>query len=358
MQIRVWTIPLIALLATPLWGQEEGRPDPAALFDRLDANKDGLISEDEVPQESRRMLQRLLRTSDKNNDGKLSKEEFAAGLAERPQTQPEPGQPGTRRPGAPRPGAVQFDREEIFKRMDRNGDGKITEDELPQQEFLQRMVKAADTNRDGVVTKEEYLSFRPMPGTPARPSTAETPGGADSALLRALDTDGDGVLSAEEISGAGSALKKLDRNGDGKITRDELAGPGRRPTVAEPAATRPAATTLPDRFKELDKNNDGKISKEEAPERLREFFDRVDTNGNGFLEPEELQRLAGPRPMAGNPADMLKELDKNGDGKLSKEELPERMREFFERLDADNSGFVELEELRRIGQGRPNPNRD
>lgn len=50
-----------------------------------------------------------------------------------------------------------------------------------------------------------------------------------SPLLRALDADGDGVISAEEIANAPAALKKLDKNGDGKLTPDELVPPRRRP---------------------------------------------------------------------------------------------------------------------------------
>ena len=44
-------------------------------------------------------------------------------------------------------------------------------------------------------------------------------------LMIALDTDKDGVLSAEEIAAASENLKKLDKNGDGKIDRMELSPP-------------------------------------------------------------------------------------------------------------------------------------
>lgn len=43
-----------------------------------------------------------------------------------------------------------------------------------------------------------------------------------SPLMEALDRDHDGILSAQEISGAAAALLELDTNKDGQLTRDEL----------------------------------------------------------------------------------------------------------------------------------------
>jgi hypothetical protein len=50
-------------------------------------------------------------------------------------------------------------------------------------------------------------------------------------VIAALDTNHDGILSAEEIAHAPEALKTLDRNGDGQIAEDEVLpafgrGPG------------------------------------------------------------------------------------------------------------------------------------
>ena len=39
------------------------------------------------------------------------------------------------------------------------------------------------------------------------------------------------------------------------------------------------------------------------------------------------------------------EADRDGDGKLSKDEAPDRMKEHFDRIDADKSGFIERKEL-------------
>ena len=46
-------------------------------------------------------------------------------------------------------------------------------------------------------------------------------------VWRALDLDGDGIISADEIDLAPSSLLALDGNGDGKLTSDEMGGPFR-----------------------------------------------------------------------------------------------------------------------------------
>jgi hypothetical protein len=67
----------------------------------------------------------------------------------------------------------------------------------------------------------------PPPGRPMPPHP--------DPLRRALDTNGDHELDADEISKAAEALAALDANKDGRVTRDELfprppmGGPGRGP---------------------------------------------------------------------------------------------------------------------------------
>ena len=50
------------------------------------------------------------------------------------------------------------------------------------------------------------------------------------------------------------------------------------------------------RLMAFDKNGDGKISKDELPERMHALFDEGDTNRDGFLDLEEIKRLANRPP--------------------------------------------------------------
>jgi hypothetical protein len=49
---------------------------------------------------------------------------------------------------------------------------------------------------------------------------------------------------------------------------------------------------MAERLLEMDANGDGKLQRDEVPERMREMFDRLDTNGDGVLDADELN--AGP----------------------------------------------------------------
>ena len=42
-------------------------------------------------------------------------------------------------------------------------------------------------------------------------------------VLAAIDSNGDGIISAEEIRNSSEVIRKLDTNGDGKISREEAS---------------------------------------------------------------------------------------------------------------------------------------
>ena len=79
--------------------------------------------------------------------------------------------------------------------------------------------------------------------------------------MRALDTDGDGELSLKEIENATAALKTLDKDKNGKLSSEELLPIRRRPQAGPGAGDAQVFAQL---LSEYDKNGDGKLAKDES----------------------------------------------------------------------------------------------
>ena len=144
--------------------------------DQLDANKDGKITNEEYSAAWGTVIAEQFKKLDANSDGSLSKKELekAPGpghgprggehgpgdSAGAPPPPPPDGHAGGRRPPmrSPRPTAEQ---------LDPNKDGKVTKDEytLAWVKVVQDQFNTIDTNKDGVLSREEMEKARgPEPG--------------------------------------------------------------------------------------------------------------------------------------------------------------------------------------------------
>ena len=62
--------------------------------------------------------------------------------------------------------------------------------------------------------------------------------------------------------------------------------------------------------------------------------------------------VSGGRSSSSRIASMLREMDSNGDGLISEDEVPERMRPIFSRVDANGDGAIDKSEIDAVAQGR------
>ncbi len=52
---------------------------------------------------------------------------------------------------------------------------------------------------------------------------------------------------------------------------------------------------------QFDKDGDGQVSRDEAPERMSSFFDRLDGNGDGFIDQNEVDQMRSQFGGGGGP---------------------------------------------------------
>ena len=123
--------------------------------------------------------------------------------------------------------------------------------------------------------------------------------------MAALDTDEDGQISSAEIENAVAALKTLDKDEDGKLTEFELrpdfgrrgiggrgvGGRGFDPDGRRGGRRGNDPGRRAERFMARDQNEDGKLSEDELPERMRRVFGRADADKDGFVTKAELTKF-------------------------------------------------------------------
>jgi len=200
----------------------------SAHFEQIDAQNKGAVTADQIansPKAHERIERRtegLVKHLDTAGNGYVTQDEFVAAAKKR------------------------------FAKLDRNGDGKLTPDELDmphgdqapapkRAQSAEHRFDKLDSNHDGIVTLNEYL--------------AEA-----VAKFKELDVAGNGHVTAEEIANSPMAqkraehvaqhiAKRLDANGDGMVSRDEFLAAAKQ------------------RFAKLDKNGDGFISADEIGQR-------------------------------------------------------------------------------------------
>lgn len=185
--------------------------------------------------------------------------------------------------------------------------------------------------------------------------------------MPALDANGDGVVDRTEAARfprLAERFDQLDRNGDGHLDASERPrhGHGRRGAKGGHRGAYGARHQDPAR---LDTDGDGRLSRAEVEAAgeargkrgnpMLEHFDAIDTNHDGYLVRTEVQAWQAQR-MQQRRAEMQKRFDArfaaadvNGDGRLSRAEVEEKMPRLSDRfawMDDNRDGFLSRDELR------------
>jgi len=169
---------------------------------------------------------------------------------------------------------------ELFAKLDGNGDGAVDQDELKSALSqksddgllvnLSKQFGDLDSDASGSLSAEEMTAMAPPPPPPN--DQAPDTDLAD-ALISALDTDGDGAISSDELSSgltsAGSSadsneiFSALDKNKDGTVGQDELT------TSLTPPPPPPPQIASDELFSQLDADGDGSVTANELSSALQ-----------------------------------------------------------------------------------------
>ena len=229
---------------------------------------------------------------------------------------------------------------------------------------------AADTARASAQPPDEQNNERPL-------GASQGPGRSRNPLIQALDADGDGVISSVEMENAAAALWRLDKNGDGRVSREELRpqedgrddrrGPrddrdsgwrggrnqgsiGQRDTpergpVRDDRSGAPRQPWPIAHAKELDTNGDGIVSREEMRVEATQTFGGYDRNQDGKLTSDEYSGPGGVRSaMGGFVKQHAQELDANADGTITQDELLDVALRMFDKADTNRDGQLDESE--------------
>ena len=168
---------------------------------------------------------------------------------------------------------------QLFAKLDSNGDGAVDQDELNSALSqksgdgllvnLSKQFGDLDSDASGSLNAEEMTAMAPPP--PPQDQAPNTD--LADALISALDADGDGAISSDELrnglTSAGSSadsnqiFSALDKNKDGTVSQDELTA------SLTPPPPPPQQASSDELFSQLDADGDGNISATELSSALQ-----------------------------------------------------------------------------------------
>jgi Ca2+-binding EF-hand superfamily protein len=237
-----------------------------------------------------------------------------------------------------------------FETLDKNGDGSLADDEIPER--MKRFVDKIDANSDGKISKDEFQVARRRAEEKAKGKKAAGKSKSLPDPSEKPNPDGD---AAEKVKAAeGTAVAKPAKALD---SDEKPAAKGKKkPKGESKKSAKGKFAALEALFTQHDTDGDGKLSAAEAPERMKQNFDRIDADKDGKITKEEItvaframkERGEGKAADKGGPGGakrIFNEQDLDADGRLDRKEAKGRFADHFDQLDADKDGKLSLQEL-------------
>jgi Ca2+-binding EF-hand superfamily protein len=205
-----------------------------------------------------------------------------------------------------------------FRQADKDNNGYLDAKEAAANQVYRNVFKAMDRDGDGKLYEKEVLAYLKEYQKIQAKATASCVSlvlaGESRGLFDLLDVNRDKKLSVRELRGAVGLLKQLDHKGRGYLTRADLprtyaltVGPGPGQESLGQAAAFAAIYRVSDStrgegrggagpvwFRKMDRNRDGDVSRKEWLF-SQELFDKIDTDGDGLISVEEAERYDAQR---------------------------------------------------------------
>merc|ERR1719483_1664144 len=353
--------------------------DVKQAFKKLDKDGDGVISKKEMAScgLNEQQVEAIFSLGDSNNDGEIDLQEFISCMC-------------------PSASAVVFKvsklfnskekAAEAFKKIDINGDGLISKDEMRSASLsngaklnaveVDSIFSLGDANGDGEIDMEEFLAVM----VPSAGFSSSFSSSSNTQLVKKSTTSSSSSSSFQQSSSSvqqsSSSSSSFKQSSSSSVSQSYSATTSYS-TSSAVSVSFSSALDVKKAFRQFDSNGDGHLDKNEmkqllissgknvSDQEVATLFAQGDVDGDGMIDIQEFVKLMFPAATAtltkvqqsfrslNDVKSAFRKFDSDGDGHISRSELRQVMSSFsepevdsiFALGDKDQSGGIDYQEF-------------